>query len=68
MPGISANLSIRRILKEHPAAKKVFEKHGMMCLKCKGFENETLRNAAQNHGVPLPLLLEEIERALKSGK
>ena len=41
---------------------------GMICVKCKGSENENLKNAAQNHGLKLEEFIDEIKAAIKSGK
>jgi len=65
--GISAASRVWELLREHPEARQVLARRGMMCPSCKGMENETLKHAACNHGVPLPALLDELKAAIKSG-
>jgi hybrid cluster-associated redox disulfide protein len=67
MPTINEKTRIKELLKK-PEAKKVLAKHGMICAKCKGSENENLKNAAQNHGLALEEFIREIKTAIKSGK
>jgi hybrid cluster-associated redox disulfide protein len=67
MAQISAGSRVLDIIQDHPGAKKVFKKRGMLCSSCQGSENETLRLAARNHGQPLTLLIDELNAALKSG-
>jgi len=68
MPDIKPDLSIQELLKKYPDTKKVLKKHGMMCTGCGGFESEKIRHAAQNHGVPVDKLIQELKEATKSGK
>jgi hybrid cluster-associated redox disulfide protein len=67
MDEINAGSLILELMKKHPETRKVFSKHGLLCGSCKGVENETLRHAAHNHGVPLASLLTELKAAIKSG-
>jgi hybrid cluster-associated redox disulfide protein len=68
MPEINPALRVRDLLRDHPEAKKVLAKHGMLCPACKGAENDTLSHAATNHGVRLDRLLSELKTAVhKSG-
>jgi len=56
---------IHELLKDHPGAGKVLEKYGMMCSGCGGAESETLRHAAQNHGLSLEELISALQKAEK---
>jgi len=67
MAEISPATRIRDLLHEHPEARKALARLGMDCPACRGSENETIRHAARNHGIPLPDLLRELKAALKPG-
>ncbi len=67
MTTINAKTRIKDLLKQ-PETKKILADHGMICAKCKGSENESLKNAAQNHGLKLDDFIDEIKAAIKSGK
>jgi len=67
MEKIGPTTLIRDLLREHPEVRKVLAHRGMLCPGCRGSEHETVRNAAQNHGVPLPDLLHDLKAAIKSG-
>ncbi len=67
MSKIKSGSKIKDVISEHPEVKDVLKRHGMMCVNCKGFSAETLRNAANNHGVPLARLIDEIEGAITKG-
>lgn len=67
MKKIDAGHKIGDLLREHPGAKKVLAGHGMMCAGCGGSDAETIRQAAQTHGVPLALLMDELKAAAKPG-
>ena len=67
MKEINPDYLIIDLIRKHPRAKKVLAGFKMMCTGCGGSEHETIRHAAQNHGVPLSVLLEELKAAIKSG-
>lgn len=66
MDGIDGDTLIMELLREHPGAKKVLARHGMMCTGCQGMEKEKLRHAAQNHGVPVKRLIKELKATIKT--
>ena len=65
MAQISADLRLRDLLSEYPEAEKVIFRHGMRCLGCKGLSSERVRQAAQNHGLPLDHFLAELKSACR---
>jgi hybrid cluster-associated redox disulfide protein len=67
MTTIDGKTRVHDLLSRHPKAAKVLDRHGMFCRGCRGSENETLHHAAQNHGLALDTLLEEIKDAVKTG-
>lgn len=62
---INPETRIHELLKDHPGAGEVLEKYGMMCSGCGGAESETLRHAAQNHGLSLDTLISDLETVQK---
>ncbi|HUT54567.1 MAG TPA: DUF1858 domain-containing protein [bacterium] len=67
MEEINAGSLVFDLMKKHPEARKVLTRHGLLCGSCKGLETETLRHAAQNHGVPLSALIADLKAAIKPG-
>ena len=65
MDEITAGSLLSDLLKKHPETRPVLTKRGMLCGGCKGSATETLRHAAQNHGVPLAALVAELKAVLK---
>ena len=62
---ITPETTIKELFQKHPQARRVFARYGMMCPKCQGRENETVKHAAHNHGLPLQKLLEELNAMSK---
>jgi hybrid cluster-associated redox disulfide protein len=64
---IGPDTVIADLLREHPEVKKVLAGYEMRCPGCRGSAAETLRSAAQNHGVELSRLLDELRAAARPG-
>jgi hybrid cluster-associated redox disulfide protein len=54
---LTADSTINEIIREKPEAAEVLFRFGMGCLGCAMAKGETLREAAQAHGIPLAELL-----------
>jgi hybrid cluster-associated redox disulfide protein len=54
---LTADSTIYDLLKEKPESAEVLFKFGMGCVGCAIARGETVREAAEAHGVPLPELL-----------
>jgi len=54
---INADSTIYDLLKEKPDASEVLFKFGMGCVGCAIARGETIREAAEAHGIPLQELL-----------
>jgi len=54
---ITADSTIYDLLKEKPESTEVLFKFGMGCVGCAIARGETIREAAQAHGIPLGELL-----------
>lgn len=58
---IDADMTIREILERRPKSAEILYDHGMHCLGCPTAVQETLRAAAEAHGLDLDSLLKEIQ-------
>jgi hybrid cluster-associated redox disulfide protein len=67
MEEINAASLVADLMKKHPETRQVMSRLGLLCASCQGVQTETLRHAAQNHGVPLAELIAELKAAIKSG-
>jgi len=54
---VTADSTIADLLREKPESAQVLFRFGMGCLGCAIANNETIREAAQAHGVPLEEML-----------
>ena len=64
---VGANTLLKDLFKAYPPVKEVFLKYNMDCLHCKGLNYETIRHAAENHGIRLNELLDAIKEKLNEG-
>lgn len=61
MAEITADSTIYELLKAKPDATEALFKFGMGCVGCAIARGETIREAAQAHGIPLPELLKALD-------
>lgn len=54
---LNADSTIAELLREKPESAQVLFRFGMGCLGCAIANNETVREAAQAHGIPLDEML-----------
>lgn len=54
---LTADSTIAELLREKPESAQVLFRFGMGCLGCAIANNETIREAAQAHGIPLEEML-----------
>ena len=54
---LTADSTIAELLREKPESAQVLFRFGMGCLGCAIANNETIREAAQAHGIPLGEML-----------
>ncbi|MBN1194800.1 MAG: DUF1858 domain-containing protein [Methanomicrobiaceae archaeon] len=57
---VSADSTIMDVIREKPEAADIFFRFGMGCLGCAMAKGETIREAAQAHGIPLAELLDAL--------
>ena len=57
---LTADSTIHQILREKPEAADILFRFGMGCLGCALARGETLREAAQAHGIPLDELVDAL--------
>ena len=60
---IDADRPIAEVLKENPKTAAVFQRFGMHCLGCVAASGESVRQAAEVHGINLEELITELEKA-----
>ena len=60
MTEITADSTIYDLLKAKPEATEALFKFGMGCVGCAIARGETIRQAAEAHGIPLPELLKAL--------
>lgn len=59
----SKDMTVEQAFKTHAGAKRVFAKfHLGGCSNCAISEHETVEQVSAGYGIPLPMLLEELER------
>lgn len=59
---IDADRPIAEVLEKNPKAAEVFLRFGLHCLGCIAASGETVRQAAEVHGIDLEELLRELEK------
>ena len=60
---INADQPIAEILQANPKTAEVFQRFGMHCLGCIAASGESVRQAAEVHGIKLDDLLAELAKA-----
>ena len=61
---IHGDMLILDILQQYPQAKKVFARYGMPCDRCMGAVHGSLADGARMHGMPLGILIQELEESI----
>jgi len=64
---LSIRTTIGQVLKLHPRAGAVFERHGMSCAKCGGANAEPIEKAAEMYGVNPHEIVQELKKLLSGG-
>lgn len=57
---LTADSLLSELLQENPKAAEILMRFGMGCVGCALASGETIRQAAEGHGIPLPELLEAL--------
>ena len=65
MSRITEDMLVCEVLELALNMEAVLENHGLPCHGCPGAANETLKEAADGHGVDLAMLLEDLNRNVK---
>ncbi|MDV2480922.1 DUF1858 domain-containing protein [Methanoculleus sp. Wushi-C6] len=58
---LNADSTIAELLREKPESAQILFRFGMGCLGCAIANNETVREAAQAHGIPLEEMLSALD-------
>ena len=59
---ITETMLLNDIFDLHPELANIFSRHGLNCIGCAGANSETLREAAEGHGINLAKLLEDLNQ------
>ena len=59
---ITENMMVFQVLDLNEELEHVLERHGMTCLGCPGAVQETLKEAAEAHGIDVDKLLEDLNK------
>lgn len=59
---ITEDMKVRDILSLSDQMKVIFENHGLLCTGCPGAAQETLREAAEGHGIDVEALLCDLNK------
>jgi hybrid cluster-associated redox disulfide protein len=59
---ITENMLLSEILEMDPDPTDVFFRHGLNCVGCPGAQSESLKEAAEGHGINLKRLIEDLNQ------
>jgi hybrid cluster-associated redox disulfide protein len=59
---------ILEVLQQYPQTKAVFDRYSMPCDRCMGALHGSLADGARMHGVPLEVLIQELEESVTVGR
>lgn len=62
---INENMLLNDILDMEPDPTNVFLRHGLPCLGCPGARSESLKEAAEGHGIDLKKLMDDLNEYLE---
>ncbi len=63
MPHFDKTLTVEQAFKTHAGARRVFARfHLGGCSNCAISETETIEQVSEGYGIPLPMLMEELEK------
>ena len=61
---ITKDMTFFEVMRMHPEAVKVLQKHHLGCVGCMGAQNETLEQGAMAHGIDPEVLLADLNAAV----
>ncbi|MDD3169469.1 MAG: DUF1858 domain-containing protein [Eubacteriales bacterium] len=65
---VTENMLLNDILDLDPDPTDVFLRHGLNCLGCPGAQSESLKEAAEGHGIDLKKLMDDLNDFIDSEK
>jgi len=57
---ITENMLLYEVLELEPDPTEIFLRHGLNCVGCPGAQSESLKEAAEGHGINLTKLIEDL--------
>lgn len=64
MAEITKDMTFFELMRAHPEAVKVLQKHNLGCVGCMGAQNESLEQGARAHGLDIETLLSDLKAAI----
>ncbi len=61
---ITKNSKIGEVIRKYPETLPVFEKYQLRCLGCPAAEPETIKDAAEIHGIDLDSFINSLNKAI----
>lgn len=62
---VTENMLLSDILEMDPDPTDVFLRHGLNCLGCPGAQSESLKEAAEGHGIDFTKLMNDLNEFLE---
>jgi hybrid cluster-associated redox disulfide protein len=62
---ITKDMTFFEVMRTHPGAVKVLQKHNLGCVGCMGAQNESLEQGARAHGLDVEVLLKDLNAAIE---
>jgi hybrid cluster-associated redox disulfide protein len=64
---IGKSMSVKDVIKRHPATLPVFEGHGLGCAGCSAALFENIEQGAKVHGIDVDALIADLNVAISEG-
>ena len=65
MEKITETMLVCQVLELHPEFENIFMAHGLNCAGCPGASMESIREAAEGHGIDMNALLDDLNEKLQ---
>ena len=62
---ITKDMTFFEVMRMHPDAVKVLQKHNLGCVGCMGAQNESLEQGARAHGLSVDELLKDLNAVVQ---
>ena len=62
---VTEEMNVCDVLEMDPRLEAIFLSHGMNCVGCPGSSTETIKEAAEGHGIELQMLIADLNKILE---